>query len=481
MEKSCVTDVGDDKGRKERIVMREVRIVAEPFVFVSYLSVECVKELNEHGYIKIRGRIKAENVASYLGYASAETWVKVKLVSDEGLVRNYFTGILTGFYIEKEGEVHILNIEVKTGSFLLGIKRHIRSFQTEGFLYSKMAEICVKDEGAECIMEKPVDIPADGLVLQYQETDWEFLRRIASYAGVPLIATDSMPGKNCCLGYQGNEAIVMEANDFRMEQENEEFLKRRAEGNAAVEDYLYYIVNSREVYDLGVSVIFAGKQWVIGKIVSRLKGQELDHEYWLVSRGRGVLKPIYNHDLTGVSVKAHVTAVEKTVVCVQIEKDENKKECGARWFDYATIYSTPDGTGWYCMPETGDEVRLVVPGYKEAEAYVASSMHLGEAGGRTDPDIKFWKNKQNKEIRFTPDSIVLTNNAGNQVEISDSAGIRIVSDRDITLQAGGDMEIKSHNAAVSIDADSEILLQQKTAVVRVNDEINIAGGKIYMN
>ncbi len=43
------------------------------------------------------------------------------------------------------------------------------------------------------------------------------------------------------------------------------------------------------------------------------------------------------------------------------------------------------------------------------------------------------------------------------------------------------MEIKSHNAAVSIDADSEILLQQKTAVVRVNDEINIAGGKIYMN
>lgn len=58
MEKSCVTDVGDDKGRKERIVMREVRIVAEPFVFVSYLSVECVKELNEHGYIKIRGGSK---------------------------------------------------------------------------------------------------------------------------------------------------------------------------------------------------------------------------------------------------------------------------------------------------------------------------------------------------------------------------------------------------------------------------------------
>ena len=49
MEKSYVTDVGDDQDRNERVVMREAGIVVEPFVFVSYLSVECVKELNEHG------------------------------------------------------------------------------------------------------------------------------------------------------------------------------------------------------------------------------------------------------------------------------------------------------------------------------------------------------------------------------------------------------------------------------------------------
>lgn len=132
--------------------MREIRIVVEPFEFVSYLSIECTKELNEHGCIKIRGIIKTENVDSYLEYAARETWVTVKLISEDEWIRDYFTGILTDLAIDKEGEVHFLNVEVKTGSFLLDLKKHIRSFQTDGFLYAEMARICMKDEAAECVI-----------------------------------------------------------------------------------------------------------------------------------------------------------------------------------------------------------------------------------------------------------------------------------------------------------------------------------------
>lgn len=461
--------------------MREIRIVVEPFEFVSYLSIECTKELNEHGCIKIRGIIKTENVDSYLEYAARETWVTVKLISEDEWIRDYFTGILTDLAIDKEGEVHILNVEVKTGSFLLDLKKHIRSFQTNGFLYAEMARICMKDEAAECVIAEAGEASADGLVFQYRETDWEFMRRIASYAHVPLIALDHKSVKNCCLGYQAGGAVEMKVEDYRMTRDYGAFLEREGERYAKIEDYIYYTVHSREVYDLGSRVLFAGQERVVGRISSKLIGQELYHEYQLISREQGILNPLYNRNMAGVSVKAHVTAVEKTMVCVQIDEDENKGECGSRWFDYATVYSTPDGTGWYCMPEVGDEVRLIVPEDKEEKAYVASSVHLGAAGGRVDPNIKFWKNRQKKEIRFTPDGIVLTNNAGNRIEISDSEGIRIVSDKDITLQADGEMKIKSSNAAVNMDAQSEILLQQGAAVIAMKDEINISGGKIYMN
>ena len=72
-----------------------------------------------------------------------------------------------------------------------------------------------------------------------------------------------------------------------------------------------------------------------------------------------------------------------TLVQVQFDEDENKEGCGRHWFDFATVYSTPDGAGWYCMPEVGDEVRVVFPDNYEEHAYVASSVHVGAAtGGR---------------------------------------------------------------------------------------------------
>ena len=40
--------------------MREVKIVVEPFEFISFLTVNCVKVLNELGEIKIKGIISKD-------------------------------------------------------------------------------------------------------------------------------------------------------------------------------------------------------------------------------------------------------------------------------------------------------------------------------------------------------------------------------------------------------------------------------------
>ena len=58
---------------------------------------------------------------------------------------------------------------------------------------------------------------------------------------------------------------------------------------------------------------------------------------------------------------------------------------GARWFPYATVYSSGDGTGWYCMPEIGDKIRLYFPTEKEQDAYVISAYHEGNGGLRKNP------------------------------------------------------------------------------------------------
>lgn len=463
--------------------MRAVRLIVNPFEFISFLELKCSKELNQHGVVKITGLIEQEKGQEYMDMASKETWVSVNALSEDGAVRRFFSGILTDLWMKKEGQVYILTIEVKTGSFLLDIEPHIRSFQDSGFRYSKVIDACLKPASGNFRMWDKDEAVSQFLV-QYRETDWEFVKRLASYAGTVLIPEDSFPEKKVSWGYPDTVVIKeVQADSYRMEQDYEQYQKRKAAGvkDLKLADMISYVVHTRDIYSLGETVQFEGKNLVIGKVNSWLEGQELYNEYCLITRERGVPLRIYNHNLSGVSLKATVTAVEKTMVKVQIEDDENKEGCGSRWFDYATVYSTPDGTGWYCMPEVGDEVRIVMPDCIENHVYVASSVHLGAAGGRTNPDEKSWKNRQNKEVLFTPSSIILRNNNGMLMELSDEEGIKLISNKDISVQSDGDIQIKSQSAGVNISAGGGILMQQGAAKIQINDEISISGGKIYMN
>ena len=464
--------------------MREVKIKVEPFSFVSFLKVECVKELNNHGVIRIIGIIEQENSSAYMSMAAQETWVTVNAISEDDYINRFFVGILTGLWMKREGQVSILTIEVKTGSFLLDIKPHTRSFQEDGFSYSQVVQTCLEAEGGSCDMSDSGSMATGRFLLQYRESDWQFIKRLASYAGTVLIPADDMAKKKICFGYRQSYVTgQLETDSYRIEQNYEAYEKKKAAGiaNIRLEDLVSYVVGSREIYCLGDMVQFEGAQLVIGKIVSRLEGQELYHEYHLLTRENARLLPIYNENLTGVSLDARVTAVEKTVVQVQIEEDENQGNCGSRWFDYATVYSTPDGAGWYCMPEVGDKVRLAVPDRVEGHAYVASSVHLGAAAGRSNPKEKSWKNPQNKEILFTPDAIIFRNNNGISLELSDKEGVKVMSDKDIIVQTDQDIQMKSKNAGVNMAAETAIVMQQGAAKVEINQDINISGGKIYMN
>ena len=45
--------------------------------------------------------------------------------------------------IRREDQVRIMTIELRTGSFLLDLEEHTRSFQGSGFRYSDMIRICM--------------------------------------------------------------------------------------------------------------------------------------------------------------------------------------------------------------------------------------------------------------------------------------------------------------------------------------------------
>ena len=187
----------------------------------------------------------------------------------------------------------------------------------------------------------------------------------------------------------------------------------------------------------------------------------------------------FQEDRTGCSFQAEVLQVKEDKVMVKVLKDENLEQNINLWYPYATVYSTPDGTGWYCMPEIGDAVRLHIPEQREEEAYVVSSIHLDtESQDRKNPEHKIIKNKYQKEIRFTPDSIVITNNQGTKIELNDAKGVQIVSQNDILIKAKDNLTISSETGSLIAAGTASVNLKQKTTSIDIDQGISFTGGEL---
>lgn len=103
-------------------------------------------------------------------------------------------------------------------------------------------------------------------------------------------------------------------------------------------------------------------------------------------------KAYQNEKFIGAALFAKVCQVENELVKVSIDDDEN--DSGDKAFlNYATVYSSPEGGSWYCMPEVGDRVIVKFP-----DDIVGHD--------RTGQDTKFIYDYGNEEIKEILDDVI---------------------------------------------------------------------------
>jgi len=231
------------------------------------------------------------------------------------------------------------------------------------------------------------------------------------------------------------------------------------------------------------AVLFQGKPLLVYSVKSELRDSEMIHTY-LLKRKEGFSAPKqYNYNIIGASVDGQILAVKNDTVRVQMVIDQLQNTATAKWFAYSTVYSSPDGTGWYCMPEEGDRVRIYFPNEKEEEAYAISSINMsggGSGGSRSNPDNKSISTKYGKTVELTPTMIVLTNNKGMSITMDDNEGITIVSDQDVTIQSKENLSLSSTSDAVNIEASESIELIQGGTKITLKDDVIVEGAKFKL-
>lgn len=460
--------------------MKAEQIHISHFNFISIETLEIDRAVGEHASARLRGTIRDEDAEEYRILLLRKIWVKIEVEDTDGMRRILMVGMIAGFSLEQLEHEYVLELELKSGTYLMDGAEHFRSFQDQSFTYLDVMKAINAPYGESGVIAGDcVETPVDFL-LQYKETDWEFVKRIASRFGLAITPEIRREGPFYYVGNQHYEEYTLpDQARCRVSRYVGAFMQHSANGEGAPreQDYVEYQVSTREIYNLWDVLRTEMPHGHIYRIHSKYCKGELIHTYFLRQKEAFKVLPTFNECQQGCSFQAEVKAVMQDKVQVALRGDENVGQKIARWFPYSTGYSSPDGAGWYCMPEVGDRVRLQIPDHVEEHGYVISAVHLETGHDRKIPDHKSFKTKYGKELLFTPDSLELTNNQGMSVKILDGKGIQLVSDKDISIIAEGNMTISSQDASLIIAGTKSVDVRQGAAGLHMDSDITFSGGK----
>jgi hypothetical protein len=461
--------------------MKADKIYFSHFEFLTLESLKIDQQVGKHATAVCTGCIRDTDIEEYKWKLMEQKWVTITTEDDAGTKRILMTGIIAGFSLESNPHTTQLTLILKSGTYLMDSSLHFRSFQNSENSYLDVLNTVNQVYGESGVKEAGgLSATAIDFLLQYKETDWEFILRIASRFGLSVTPAIEKKGAFYYIGNANNTTYQLpESICFDISKQIDCFMDKKSNGigSPMEHDYLEYHISSREIYGLWDKLILGKASGFIYKIQSEYSHGELNHSYFIRSENGLEVMEQFNNKIAGCSFQASVKEVERDMVKIQLTDDENSGQKMNKWFPYSTGYSSPDGSGWYCMPEPGDYVRLQIPGEAEKQGYVISSVHIKTNNGRKNPDHKSFKTKYGKELLFTSDSIEMTNNKGMSIKIKDGEGIRIESNRNISITSGGNMTISSEDSSLVIAGSDRVNIKQGGAGLYIDKDITFKGGK----
>lgn len=364
----------------------------------------------------------------------------------------------------------------------MDIKKKNRSFQNESSTYRNVIDIVNADYSNIQIKDDITETSKiDTFVVQYKETDWEFIKRLVSYFNSWVVPECQLGDIKYSIGKAGMlDTYSLDEFNYSIKKELQEFKVKDSNGVSGLDDkdLITYEVVTNKMLNLCDAVSFKGRNLYVYEAVIEMYDSIFSNKYKLRDEKGMKIRRIYNNQIVGLSLSGTIADTKNDVVKVNLDIDGGSAN-GSRWFPYSTVFSSEDGTGWYCMPENGDAIRLYFPDNVEKNAYVISSVNLKsrDTTKRSDPAVKSLSTKYGKQLVMEPGAVNIIGGSGMMVKMTDDGGIEIISDKKIILDAQEDIEING-KAKISISGQDGVDITQNSANLSIKDDVTMSGGKV---
>lgn len=439
---------------------------------------------NEHGTALVVIRLSVEVCKKFMEQANIQSKIKL-LAKKDSEKQIFFLGFIVRMAMENRIDHSLLILELADASYLQDMQRVNHSYQNTKKTYQDILNASFGSDGT-AKLKNSLNKAIEKMIIQMDETNWEFAMRMASRFNVPVLSDITADKCSVFLGLNdgGSEIELktsriesyVDAQSFERLSKND-WLKKQA---ATREDFSGLRVESYSYAYLGDKIKVNGTSYFVRKVYAKLIGGVLRMSYDLAPKEAGFVAPaIPNRTCAGRILTAQVKDVQKDLVKVHLlDIDKSYDSSGDTWLPYATAYSSKDGSGWYVMPEKGDYVRVLFPTPQEGDAYVSSAINTAPIETVRN---KSFKAPGGKELLLTDKGVeIICEHQKLFVKLEKGKGISLVSDKNIEVSADGNISMNA-KGKVEILAKSGIDLQAGSSHIKItSSQVAIGGNAIKL-
>lgn len=467
------------------------KIVLNGYQVEHILSLQMQENINGHGYMHLTAVIPEEQAEQYVYMTTPMMPITLSYRTDDKKMKTLCRGIVTDIQVNCQGNTYYMDLELKGKTYAMDIMERTRSFQkTSMTVHQLIREVMSEYGDYDCIIQIP-DEQIRKLAVQYRETDWEFLKRFASRYGAVLIPDMESEKLTLFVGIPENaESYSINPYQYSLIKKIDEYLriKKNRWKDVLETDFTVFQVSDYRIFRVGNEIIFNNAALTVRSVQRVLQDGVLKNQYELQKKNglRGL--ELHNQKIVGSSLIGQVIKVSRDKVMVQLKIDKPGR--AAYWFPYSTMSASPDGSGWYCMPEKGDQVRVYFPTDKESDAYAVSAVsgYEPKPGDTKDlmgnPSVKYLRTKADQIIQFAEEGIILNSGDGQAtIFLGNDGQLAIYGNTDVSVTAKNTLSLISNGQLLVGATDSVCLKKGEGTSITLDREGNLTlkGTKIYSN
>lgn len=450
------------------------------------IDVQAVEKLrldasvNQHAKLEMVCLIKKEQIQECIMLPQRESIVSVWEQNTK-----LFSGTVTEAVCKTKKDSTKLYMTLLNGSYLLDKEKKSKSYQDAAMTYQEIAQ-----DKALTIYEG-THKSIDHIIIQYEETDWEFLKRLASITHTGVYADMCQPKCVLYWGIADTEPVdTATITEYSIEKDIDHYkeYEKNIDENYTMADSIVYEFESTELFSIGDTVMVGTQKVHIVEMHCEMEKAEFRGIYRAKTKAGICYLPKLRFDMPGTAIEGKIIDVSEDKVRVHLSIDETQDKDKAYWLPFSAMEASSDGSGWYYMPEIGDKVKVCIPSWEETDAFAVSAVSTYENADSVtdlmaDTNVKYMRNPSGKQVKLTPNQIQADAGGDKALFTMDNEGnITLHAKQMITMSATGMIELVAGDTLdicaskminVKADMTGEIMMNEEGELQHLGGHVNI--------